>query len=199
MPVDPPADLEVAWLNEGTAVVIDSGAYEELRIADRALVLRDWAGEDEILAGHEEVFGNGPQRALVVRVPSLPTSAVVMGEQGSELLRLDFERPGWTRLAEMPRFPTDGGMRRLEVLPRTGVMLLHWELGVLALQPSLELRWRHDLEWNHRLIHVDDKEIWFDLMYEAKELPLKIGDEPWGFSVSEGRQLFDRNPPASEP
>ena len=62
--------------------MIDSGAYEELRIADRALVLRDWAGEDEILAGHEEVFGNGPQRALVVRAPSLPTSAVVMGEQG---------------------------------------------------------------------------------------------------------------------
>ena len=131
--------------------------------------------------------------------PSLPTFAVVMGEQGSELLRLDSERPGWTRMAEVPRFPTDGGMRRLEILPRTGVMLLHWELGVLALEPSLELRWRRDLEWNHRLIHVDDKEIWFDLMYEAEELPQKVGDEPWGFSVSEGRHLFDRSPPASEP
>ena len=82
MQVDPQADLEVSWLNEGTAVVIDSGAYEELRIADRALVLRDWAGDDEILAEHEEVFGNGPQRALVVRAPSLPTFAVVMASTG---------------------------------------------------------------------------------------------------------------------
>jgi hypothetical protein len=131
MPVDPQADLKVTWLNEGTAVVIDSGAYEELRIADRALVLRDWAGDDEILAGHEEVFGNGPQRVLVVRAPSLPTIAVVMGEEGSELLRIDLERPGWTRMAEVPRANNDvGGMRRLEILLQTGVTLLHWELGV---------------------------------------------------------------------
>jgi len=73
-------------------------------------------------------------------------------------------------------------------------MLLHWELGVLALEPSLELRWRHDLEWNHRLIHVDDKEIWFDLMYEAEELPQKVGDEPWGFSVSRGSTLVRSKP-----
>ena len=196
-PFDPKADLEVSWLNEGTAIVIDSGAYEELRIAGRALVLRDWAGEDEILAGHEGVFGDGMPRALVMRAPSQPTIAVVMGEDGSELLRLDFGRPSWTLMAEVPRFPTDGGMRRLESLPRTGMMLLHWELGVLALDLSLELRWRHDLDWNHRLIHLDDREIWFDLMYEAEEVSQKIGEEPWGFSVLEGRQLFDRRPPAT--
>lgn len=195
-PVDPAADLQVSRVSEGTAIVIDSGAYEELRIADRALVLRDWAGDDEILAGQEELFGTGPPRALVLRAPSRPTIAVVMGEAGSELLKLDFERPSWTRMAEMPRFPTDVGMRRLEILRRTGVALLHWEFGVLALEPSLELRWRHDLEWNHRLIYLDDTEVWFDLMYEADELPQKIGEEPWGFSVLNGRQLFDRRPPA---
>ena len=199
MSVDPNAGLEVSWLSEGTAIVIDSGAYEELRILDRALVLRDWAGEDAILAGHEELFGDGPLRALVLRALSQPSIAVVMGEDGSELLRLDFERPGWTRMAEVPRFWTDGGMRRLEILQRTGVALLHWELGLLALEPSLELRWRHDLEWNHRLIYLDDSEIWFDLMYEADEVPQQIGDEPWGFSALDGRQLFDRRPPASKP
>jgi len=177
--------------------VIDSAAYEELRIADRALVLRDWAGEDEILAGQDELFGDGPPRALVVRAPSRPTIAVLVGEEGSELLKLDLEGPGWTRMAELPRANNDvGGMRRLEIMPRTGVTLLHWELGVLALEPSLELRWRHDLEWNHRLIHLDDEEIWFDLKYEAVGIPQKIGDEPWGFSVLDGRQLFDRRPPA---
>ena len=196
LPADPAADLQVSWLSEGTAIVIDSGAYEELRIADRALVLRDWAGDDEILAGQEELFGTGPPRTLVVRDPSRPTIAVVMGEAGSDPLSLDFERPSWTRKAEMPRFPTDGGMRRLEILRRTGVALLHWEFGVLALEPSLELRWRHDLEWNHRLIYLDDTEVWFDLMYEAEELPQKIGEEPWGFSILNGRQLFDRPPPA---
>jgi len=47
-PVDPKADLEVSWLSEGTAIPIDSGAVEELRIADRALVLRDRVGDEEI-------------------------------------------------------------------------------------------------------------------------------------------------------
>jgi hypothetical protein len=98
-PVDPKADLEVSWLSEGTAIPIDSGAYEELRIADRALVLRDWVGDEEILAGQEELFGTGPPRALVMRAPSRPTIPVVMGEDGSELLRLDFERPSWTLMA----------------------------------------------------------------------------------------------------
>jgi hypothetical protein len=70
---------------------------------------------------------------------------------------------------------------------------------VLALEPSLELRWRHDLEWNHRLIYLDDREIWFDLMCEAEELPQTMGEEPCGFSSVDGRQLFGRSPPASEP
>jgi hypothetical protein len=200
MPLNPKANLDTLWLSEGTALQINSDAYEELRIADRALVLRDWVGDEEILAEQEELLGDGPPRALVVRDPSRPTIAVLVGEEGSELLRLDLERPGWTRMAELPRANNDvGGMRRLEILPRTGVTLLHWELGVLALDHSLELRWRHDLEWNHRLIHLDDEEIWFDLKYEAVSIPQRIGDEPWGFSVLDGRHLFDRIPPASEP
>jgi hypothetical protein len=197
MPVKPEADLEALWLSEGRALQINSDEYEELQIANRALVLRDWAGDELMLADHKELLGDGPARMLVVRDPSRPTVALLVGERGSELLKLDLERPGLTRMAELPRFPNDGGMCRLEILPRTGVTLLHWELGVLALDPSLELRWRHDLEWNHRLIYLDDSEIWFDLKYGPAELPQKIGDEPWGFSVLDGRQLFDRRPPAS--
>lgn len=195
MPGNPKAGLEALWLSEGGALQINSDEYEEVRIADRALVLRDWAGDEHILADQIELLGDGPARALVLRDSSRPTIAVVVGERGSELLKLDFERPGWARVAELPRFPDDGGMSRLEILPRTEVTLLHWELGVLALDPSLELRWRHDLEWNHQLIYLDDSEIWFDLKYEPAELPQRIGDEPWGFSVLDGRQLFDRRPP----
>jgi hypothetical protein len=44
------------------------------------------------------------------------------GEEGSELLKLDLERPGWTLMAELPRANNDvGGMRRLEILPRTEI------------------------------------------------------------------------------
>jgi hypothetical protein len=200
MPDNSKAGLEALWLSEHRALQVNSDEYEEVRIADRALVLRDWMGDAYILADQIELLGDGPPRALVVRDPSRPTIAVLVGEEGSELLKLDLERPGWTRMAELPRANNDvGGMRRLEILPRTGVTLLHWELGVLALDPSLELRWRHDLEWNHRLIHLDYAEIWFDLKYEAVGMPQRIGDEPWGFSVLDGRQLFDRSPPASEP
>jgi hypothetical protein len=134
MPVDPEADLDVSRLSEGRAIPIDPDAYEELGIADRVLVLRDWVGDEEILAGQEELFGTGPPRDLVVRDPGRLTIAELVGEEGSELLRLDLERPGWTRMAELPRANNDvGGMRRLEILPRTGVTLLHWELGALAL------------------------------------------------------------------
>ena len=123
-----------------------------------------------------------------------------MGEEGSELLTLDFERPSWTRMAEMPRFPTDGGMRRLEILRRTGVALLHWEFGVLALEPSLELRWRHDLEWNHRLIYLDDTEVWFDLMYEAEDCPRRSGGAHGGSrSWTVGSCSIDARQRSSQP
>jgi hypothetical protein len=71
------------------------------------------------------------------------------------------------------------------------------ELGVLALDPSLDILWRHDLEWNHELIHVDDDEVWFDLLYEVEGLPQRIGERPWGFSLVDGRELFDESPPVS--
>ena len=74
------------------------------------------------------------------------------------------------------------------------------EFGVLAPDPSLELRWQHDLEWNRRLIYLDDTGDWFDLMYEdlmyeAEELPQKIGDEPRGSRA--GRAAVVRSSPAS--
>jgi hypothetical protein len=89
-------------------------------------------------------------------------------------------------------------MCRLELDAVTMGALLHWELGVLGLGRSFELRWRQDLEWNHRVIHLDDNEIWFDLMYESNESSQRIGDQPWGFSTLDGRELFDRSPPAPE-
>ncbi len=52
---------------------------------------------------------------------------------------------------------------------------------------------------NHRLIHLDDEEMWIDLEYESVDIPQRIDDEPWGFSVFDGRQLFDRRPPATWP
>lgn len=88
-------------------------------------------------------------------------------------------------------------MCRLEVVALSALTLLHWELGILALDPSFEVRWRHDLEWNHRLIHLGDEEIWFDLMYESEDVPLRIGDQPWGYSTLTGQELLDRNPPAA--
>jgi hypothetical protein len=194
MPDTPKTGLEVLWLNERRSLEINSDKYEEVRIADRALVLRDWAGHEHVLVDQTELLGSGLARVLVLRDSTQPLIAVVLGEGGSELLKLDFERPGWARLAELPR-DYDGGMRRVEILQRTEVTLLHWELGVLAVDSSLELRWRHDLEWNHQLIYLDDSEIWFDLKYDAAELPHRVGEEPWGFSVLDGRQLFDRRPP----
>jgi hypothetical protein len=73
------------------------------------------------------------------------------------------------------------------------MILLNWELGILALDPSFELRWRQDLVWNHQIVHLDDAEIWFDYFYDSGSQ--RIGVEPYGFSVASGRQLFDRRPP----
>ena len=39
MPVNPKANLDTLWFSEATALQINSDAYEELRIANRALVL----------------------------------------------------------------------------------------------------------------------------------------------------------------
>jgi len=187
---------EPIWISEWTPIPINSAQYEELRIRDRALVLLDWFEAESVFVEREEVFGDGPARALVLRSERQQGTLVLIGEQGSELFRLNLDPPAWSRVAEMPRISNDtGGMRHIEALPLGEMILLHWELGALALDGMLELVWRHDLDWNHRLIHTDDQELWFDMLYESRELPQRIGERPYGFSMIDGRQLFDRNPP----
>lgn len=149
-----------------------------------------------MLVDLEALFGPGPARALALRAPAQPTQAVLVGEEGSALLHLDLDAELWRQVAELPRFPNDvGGMCRIEALQPGPVTLLHWELGILALGPSLELLWRHDLEWNHSMISLGDQEVWFDLMYESDEIAQRIGDKPWGLRLADGRELFDRSPP----
>lgn len=189
------ADLEIRWLTEFTPLRIETEMYEELRVKDRELLLVDWLDNEEVYLGDAELFGTGPNRALVVRHLSQPGKTVLLGEEGSELLRLDIPTP--SRIAEVPRaWNKVGGMCFISVLPGDEVTLLHWELGVLGLDDTLELRWRQDLEWNHQIVHLDEHEVWFDLMYESEDEPQRIGDQPWGLSVPTGRELFDRTPPS---
>lgn len=193
-------DLPVAayWISEAIPLRIASDRYQELRVHDRALVLRDWFDSDTTFLDRDEVFADGPAVAVVLVSATQPTRAALAGQEGGELLRLEFEPPGWTRLAELPRFRDDvGGMRNLEVLPRDGLVLLHWELGILAVDEQLDLLWRQDLDWNHRMIHLDGDEVWFDMMYESEEIPQRIGERPWGFATADGRELFDRKPPTT--
>jgi hypothetical protein len=100
-------------------------------------------------------------------------------------------------MAELPRvdLEPDAGYHLLQSSVRSGLFLLHWELDVLALDASFELRWRQDLEWNHEIIHLDDDEIWFDFFYDSLDGSQRIGVEPYGCSVVTGRHLFDRRPP----
>jgi hypothetical protein len=116
--------------------------------------------------------------------------------KASELLRLDLERPGVSRVAELPRvdLEPDASYHRLKVHVRGEMILLNWELGILALDASFELRWRQDLVWNHRIVHLDDGEIWFDYFYDSEDGSERIDVEPYGFSVATGRQLFGRMP-----
>jgi hypothetical protein len=118
---------------------------------------------------------------------------VLLGEEGSELYRLDVPTPP-SRIAEVPRDPnTFGGMCYISVLPGDELTLLHWELGVLGLDHTLRLRWRQDLQWNHEIIHIDDREVWFDYHYDSETE--RSGVKPWGLSIPTGRELFDRSPP----
>lgn len=195
---EPVSLLEVVWLSDAGPLPIESDRFEKLCIRDRTVVLHDWLGEDEILVKREEFFGVGPARALVLRNPARPARILVVGEEGSVLLELDLEVPEGRRVADLPRFPNDvGGMCRLEVFPDPQITLLHWELGILALGPSLQMLWRQDLEWNHSLISLSDDEVWFDLMYESNEIPQRIGEAPWGYSIVDGRELFDGSPPSA--
>lgn len=186
--------LEVVWLSEASPLRIASERYEQLRVRGRAVVLRDWVGGDKTLVDHDDLFGAGPARALVLWNPEQLATVLVVGEEGSELLELDLEMAEWSPVADLPRFPNDvGGMCRLDVLPQAGVTLLHWELGILAVGPSLELLWQHDLGWNHSLTSLGDDEVWFDLMYESDDVPQRIGDAPWAYSLADGRELFGDN------
>lgn len=83
-------DLEIRWLSEATPLRIASRDHNELRVKGRSLVLVDLIGNEEIYVRDVELFGAGPPRALVIRRLSHPDTAVLLGEEGSELLRLDF-------------------------------------------------------------------------------------------------------------
>jgi hypothetical protein len=98
-----PAPLEVTWLREGRPLRIRQAEYEELRVVDRTLVLRDWIGDDTVLVQQPALFRNGPARALVLRQVSRPQHAAAIGEEGSELVMLNLERASWSLLAEIPR------------------------------------------------------------------------------------------------
>jgi len=188
-------DLEVRWLTDLTPLPVGLDPYEEIRVKDRKLLLVDTLGHVEDYNRDEELFGAwGPDRAFVVCIQSRPGKMVLLGEEGSVLLRLDIPVP--SRIAEVPRFPNEtGGMCYISVYPMEEVTLLHWELGILGLEGSFELLWRQDLEWNHEIVHLDDREVWFDYHYDSETE--KVGKRPWGFSVSTGRELFDRRPPSS--
>jgi len=186
------ANLATSWFHEHSSEPIGSASDGEVRVRGPALVVEGWAGGDEPLVVGPELFGNGPSRLLVLRAASRPSEVLAVGEEGTELLRLDLgsdlERPLVTRVAEMPRDPNDvGGMCFLTVLSPSPVTLLHWELGVLALDRDLELLWRQDLRWNHEIIHLDVSEIWFDYLYDSENGLERIGVEPYGFSVLTGR------------
>jgi hypothetical protein len=189
------ADLEIRWLTESAPLPLEAEAHEEIRLKDRRLFLVDAFGNEEAYNGDAELFGTWePCRALVVRSGSRPDKMVLLGEEGSVLLRLDIPVP--TRIAEVPRFPDEtGGMCYISVFPTGEVTLLHWELGVIVLDGTFELLWRQDLEWNHEIVHLDDREIWFDFHYDSETE--KVGTRPWGFSMSTGHELFDRRPPSS--
>jgi hypothetical protein len=189
--------VNIEWFVDHPAQRLGMAPTGYVRVKGRALVVERWDGREDVLIGEPELFGTGLASLLALRYPGPPDVAVVMGEFGSELMWLDLDVPAASRIAELPRFP-DSGMCRLQVLSRSEVVLIHWELGVLAIDDQLELRWRQDLEWNHEITHLDDDEIWFDFMYDSANLTQRIGVEPCGFSVRTGRQLFDRTPPVRE-
>jgi hypothetical protein len=187
--------IEIAWFLGRSSSAIAMVSAGEIRIRDRKIVVARSEGGEEVFVGHEELFGQGPERALVIRWSRQPNAAMLVGQEGSELLKVDLERPTVSRVAELPRIDLepDAGYHRLKAHIRGGMILLNWELGILALDPSFELRWRQDLVWNHQIVHLDDAEIWFDYFYDSGSQ--RIGVEPYGFSVASGRQLFDRRPP----
>lgn len=191
------ADFETAWSTEWSSTPIATVPTGEIRIRDRRLIIERWEGGDEAFVENEALFGGGPRRALVIRSSRQPNIALLVGQEGLELLRLDFELSAVSRLAELPRIDleSDAGYHVLQTSVRGGLMLLHWELGVLALDGLFELRWRQDLDWNHEIIHVDDDEMWFDYFYDSADGSQRSGIEPYGFAVATGRQLFDRRPP----
>lgn len=87
------------------------------------------------------------------------------------LVKIDLDHVSWALEAEVPRVENrTGGLCYLRPVIAGDLVIVFWELGVLALDRGLELRWRHDLEWNHEVIHLDENQVWFDLMYESDDV-----------------------------
>jgi hypothetical protein len=186
------------WLSDGVPAALDCSEFSELRVdASGDLVVRDWYDHDYHLVDGAKLFDRGPCRALVLYHDADPCKLAILGEGGGDLIAIDLNTSSTSLLVEIPRFPdTVGGMCYIETISKGALTLLTWELGLLALGTSIDVLWRHDLEWNHQMIHIDEKAIWFDLMYESSDIPQRIGEHPWGYSLQTGRELLGDLPPA---
>jgi hypothetical protein len=167
------------------------------RIRGHRLLIETWEGGKEVFIEDAQLFRDGPRRVFVIRSSMQANTAVLVGQEGSDLFKIDLEHLAASHMAELPRIDIepDAGYHLLQTSERSGLILLHWELGILALDTSFQIRWRQDLDWNHEIIHIDDDEIWFDYFYDSEDGSQRIGTEPYGFAVATGRQLFDRRPP----
>lgn len=188
----------VERLDDANPLRLWTADYEELRVSPHGdLLLRDWSGEDRALFSDPDLFVTARHSALVVRSTAAPAREVLLGEEGQLLVTIDYEEASWVLTAEVPRVQdVTGGLRYVRAVVAGELVIIFWELGVLALDADLQLRWRHDLEWNHVAIHLDEEQLWFDLMYESEEVRQTIGERPWGYALADGRELIDAGPPA---
>jgi hypothetical protein len=188
----------IEWLDEANPLRVWTADHEELKVSPHGgLLLRDWSGEERVLFSDRDLFMTPRHAAIAIRSEAAPTCVALLGEQGQLLVKVDLERASWVLEAEVPRVEdVTGGLTYLRPVVADELVIIFWELGVLALDAALQLRWRHDLEWNHVAIHLDEEQVWFDLMYESAEVPQRIGERPWGYALADGRELFDASPPA---
>lgn len=192
------SDVAIAWIDELHPLEVATSDDSHLFVAsDGSLQLRSWAGEERVILRDDQMFAEGPHRACSFAQMSDEVAILLLGEEGTMLVEIDLHSGSGRRVAEVPRANNDvGGMCFLRATELGDGVLVRWELGVLVLDSDLSLRWRQDLEWNHQVIQLDDRSIWFDLKYEAIDDPQRIGDQPYGFSLADGHELLDEKPSA---
>ena len=183
------------WVYPGAPALVWAGEVDELRLVGGELVALLWSGDERVVIADEALVGAGAQRVLVLQRAAGDVRVLALGDEGSLLFEVGLGSFAVRSVAEMPRFANDaGGMCRLEWFEVDGLVVMTWELGVLVLDSSLRLRWRQDLEWNHCVVSVGSDEIWFDVMYESEESLQRVGEAPFGFGLSDGRELRGRRP-----